>query len=76
MRVHNRGAPIPPGDLRSIFEPMVRHTKDGVDPNPTGLGIGLYIAREIVTAHGGDIEATSTKKDGTTFTVRLPRTPR
>ena len=37
------------------------------------LGIGLYIAREIVEAHSGKIIVTSTAQDGTTFVVRLPR---
>ncbi len=72
VRVHNKGAPIPADDLKLIFEPMVRRTKDGADLNPTGLGLGLHIAREIVIAHGGTIDATSKKQGGTTFTVRLP----
>ena len=37
-----------------------------------GLGLGLYLAREIVTAHGGTIEAESTLGGGTLMTVRLP----
>ena len=37
-----------------------------------GLGLGLYVAREIVTAHGGEIEATSVVGTGTVLTVRLP----
>lgn len=40
----------------------------------SGLGLGLYIAREIATAHGGAIDVTS-NNDGTTFCVSLPRTP-
>ena len=39
---------------------------------PPGLGLGLYVAREIVTAHGGEIEATSRLGKGTVMTVRLP----
>ncbi len=38
-----------------------------------GLGLGLFIVREIVTAHKGTVEATSTESEGTTFSVRLPR---
>jgi signal transduction histidine kinase len=75
LAVHNRGAPIPDKAKKSIFEPMVRH-HHGNGGNPAGLGLGLHIASEIVTAHGGTIGVTSTAKKGTTFTVRLPRRPR
>jgi signal transduction histidine kinase len=40
-----------------------------------GLGLGLFVAREIVTAHAGTIAATSEPGSGTTFTVRLPAEP-
>ena len=41
---------------------------------PTGsLGLGLYIAERIVSAHGGRIDVESSEEAGTTFTVRLPR---
>lgn len=40
----------------------------------SGLGLGLYISREIALAHGGSITAAS-QADGSTFTVRLPRVP-
>lgn len=73
--VQNRGPLIPANDLRRIFDPMVRATNNG-GKNPTGLGLGLYIAREVVTAHAGTIGVTSTEGEGTTFTVRIPRRPR
>jgi signal transduction histidine kinase len=38
-----------------------------------GIGLGLYIAREIVIAHGGTIAVASSEGAGTVFTVRLPR---
>jgi signal transduction histidine kinase len=38
-----------------------------------GLGLGLYIAQLIAHAHGGDIDVESSGRDGTAFTVRLPR---
>ena len=71
LAVHNSGPPIPASALGTIFEPMVRN----VDPARarTGLGLGLYIARELVAAHGAAIAVISTKAAGTTFTVRLPR---
>lgn len=71
LEVHNGGASIPASALTSIFEPMIRHVGD--DHRNTGLGLGLYIASQVVIAHGGTLDATSTDADGTTFTVRLPR---
>ncbi|WNG15747.1 ATP-binding protein [Cystobacter fuscus] len=72
MRVHNQGAPIPP-DLRPhLFEPL---TRGGPRPGQSdrSIGLGLYIVRQIVLAHGGQVEVYSTADEGTTFTVRLPR---
>jgi signal transduction histidine kinase len=73
LQTHNQGTPIPEGALKNIFEPMVRQPAQHGDKNATGLGLGLYIAQEVVTAHGGTIRVTSTAKEGTTFTVQLPR---
>ena len=69
----SRGDPISPELLPSVFDPFRRgaaqaEKRSGVD----GLGLGLYIVKEVVLAHGGSIEVTSTVEDGTTFTVRLP----
>lgn len=75
LQVHNGGPPIPEKTLESIFEPMVR-SAENIGKNATGLGLGLFIAREIVIAHDGTIGLVSTKKEGTTFTVQLPRKPR
>lgn len=52
---------------------MVREPGRDEDPNTTNMGLGLSIAREVVTAHGGSIDVTSTAQDGTEFTVKLPR---
>lgn len=77
LQVHNEGPPIPKSRMKEIFDPMVRHRSSAPngDKNVTGLGLGLYIAREVVAAHGGTLSVTSTQKEGTTFTVRLPRHP-
>jgi signal transduction histidine kinase len=72
LRIQNRGSPIPPELLVRIFEPFQR----GIDADTgvkSGLGLGLYITRTIVHAHGGAIAVTSTAEEGTTFDVRLPR---
>lgn len=72
LSINNAGRPIPESALNSIFEPNVRNVRDTAKP-PSGLGLGLYIAKELVTAHGGTLGVTSTDAAGTTFTVRLPR---
>lgn len=68
--VHNVVAPISPRDLARLFEPFER----GTDASSTGrsIGLGLYISRQIVAAHGGTISVDSTAGDGTHFTVWLP----
>jgi signal transduction histidine kinase len=75
LSVHNEGVPIPPHAIPAIFSSLNRATAlDGeVHPESVNLGLGLYIVEEIVTAHGGTIAVTSSEKDGTTFTARLPR---
>ena len=73
LRVRNEGPPISEGATKKIFDPMVRQPSQNGDKHPTGLGLGLFIAREVVTAHGGTIAVASTRKEGTTFTVQLPR---
>ncbi len=74
LSVHNEGAPIPPEILATIFDPLVRHaTPESAARRVGGIGLGLYIVREIVVAHGGTVKVISTREEGTTFTVRLPR---
>ena len=74
--VHNRGAAIPPDQLNGIFNPMKAREspENAAGRGPTGsLGLGLYIAERIVSAHDGRIEVESSEASGTTFTVYLPR---
>jgi signal transduction histidine kinase len=66
--VHNEGKPIPEALRMTLFDPFRRARQSG-----SGLGLGLYITRELVRAHGGDVSFTSSAETGTTFTVRLPR---
>jgi two-component system, chemotaxis family, CheB/CheR fusion protein len=67
--VRDHGPGVPAKDLRTIFE---AYTRLGQPRQTPGLGLGLYVAREIVTAHGGEIEATSRTGRGTAMKVRLP----
>jgi signal transduction histidine kinase len=74
--VRNRGKPIPPESLQVIFNPLVQigALEGDSDQRPSSsLGLGLYIAREIATGHGGTIQVTSTAAEGTAFIVELPR---
>jgi signal transduction histidine kinase len=71
--VHNSGPKIEHTMLAQIFEPLKRGLDHQVVSGTDGsMGLGLYIAREIATAHGGDIAAKSDDIE-TVFTVRLPR---
>ncbi len=73
--VHNEGVPITPDGLRTLFNAMTRaQSNENTKSRPvsTNLGLGLYISKEIVTAHGGTITASSTEDEGTTFKVFLP----
>ena len=68
VEVRDHGPGIPAQVLPLLFLPYARL---GHKPS-SGLGLGLYLAREIVTAHGGTIEAESTVGQGTAICVRLP----
>jgi signal transduction histidine kinase len=71
--VHNRGRMIEQSTLHHIFDPLVRGENAGDNSERDGsLGLGLYIARQIAIAHGGDIVVRSDEIE-TVFTVRLPR---
>jgi len=71
LAVKNQGDPIPNEDIASLFEPF---QSGSAEPDVGGhLGLGLFITREIVAAHGGRIEATSSRDAGTTFTVHVRR---
>lgn len=73
VEVTNLGKPIPAASLQSIFRPLIQLPADGDERPRTSLGLGLFVAREIAVAHGGSIVVSSTEANGTTFTVRLPR---
>lgn len=66
ISVHNLGPVIQEVELKQIFEPFFT-TK------AAGTGLGLSIVRRLVLAHGGQIDVSSTERDGTCFSVQLPR---
>jgi signal transduction histidine kinase len=68
MAVINKGNPIPAAAMQRLFQPFER---GAVRPDQQGLGLGLYIASEIARAHGGKIDATSSR-DETCFTFSMP----
>ncbi|MEJ7685980.1 MAG: sensor histidine kinase [Variovorax sp.] len=74
LSVHNPGAPLPKALMENLFEPLVRY--DDGTPSETqagaNMGLGLYAAHEITSAHGGTISVTS-NEGGTRFAVLLPR---
>ena len=74
LEVNNRGVPIPQASIPHLFEPFrrgpgvqERHASGG------GVGLGLFIVREIARAHRGDVEVRSCEPEGTTFSLVLPR---
>lgn len=69
LTVHDRGAGIAPERLPSLFEPFERAVPR---EHFGGLGMGLFIAKAIIEAHGGTISAKSAAGEGATFLVRLP----
>jgi signal transduction histidine kinase len=73
FEVKNIGPVIERSALERIFDPLHRGAEHDNKNDPDGnLGLGLYIAREIAKAHGGEIEARSDDME-TVFMVRLPR---
>lgn len=72
LTIRNGGKPIPPELLSFIFNPLTRPHRPG-ERRRGSLGLGLYIAKEVVKAHGGVIDVESEAETGTVFTIRLPR---
>ena len=74
VAIHNRGPAIPEEELDGLFNAMKRQGADAPGSGPSGnLGLGLYIADQIVAAHKGTLAVESSDEHGTTFTVLLPR---
>jgi signal transduction histidine kinase len=73
LEVRNYGSVISAAERAQIFEPLVRGSTAGRRDDRSGLGLGLYVCREITRAHGGRIEAWSDEAEGTRFIIHLPR---
>ncbi|WPP02398.1 sensor histidine kinase (plasmid) [Pseudomonas sp. HR96] len=74
FRVHNSGDPIPSGRILGLFNPMGQyHPQVPLNHGPqASIGLGLYIAAQIVAAHDGIINVTSDEDHGTEFVVKIP----
>jgi signal transduction histidine kinase len=74
ITVHNMGTSIPMETQKLIFQSWTRGQDVKHPPEQdTHLGLGLFIAKLIAEAHGGDISVISNEQAGTTFSLRLPR---
>ena len=72
MEVHDEGPGITPDKLEAIFE-RFRQIDSSSTRRAGGFGLGLFIVKNLVDAHGGRIDVTSRAGEGTTFTVHLPK---
>lgn len=70
LSVKDYGVGISKQDQKSLFERFFRGS-DAQKRTFPGVGVGLYITKQIITRHGGEIWVKSNKKDGTTFSVQL-----
>jgi PAS domain S-box-containing protein len=73
FEVENQGPPIPAERLAHLFDPFQRYVVAGAPPGPqVGFGLGLFVTREVVRMHGGEIHVRSAE-GLTSFQVMLPR---
>jgi signal transduction histidine kinase len=73
VTVNNQGPTVATEVMAQLFDPFVQGSQGGRVARGQGLGLGLFIAQQIVVAHKGSIDVASTQEEGTTFTVRVPR---
>ena len=69
--VRDQGKGIGATDIERIFEPYERGARNG---EPKGLGLGLYISRQLAVSHGGELRVASKPGEGSTFSLHLPCT--
>ena len=77
FEVKNDADVIAPAKLRSLFDPVksfaIRPPQERVMSRVQNLGLGLYVVKEIVKAHEGEVTVTSSAESGVKFSVHLPR---
>jgi signal transduction histidine kinase len=73
VEIRHFGAGIPPERLGRVFEPLFEPWPPGSPYYEGRAGLGLFLARRIIEAHGGHVVAESAPGGGTVFRVRLPR---
>lgn len=74
ISVRDRGVGVPPEHRAHIFDRFYQAHKGGALTSMAGMGLGLYISRQIVELHGGSIDAEFPEDGGTRFVVTLPVT--
>ena len=72
LQVASRGTPIPPALTATLFERYVKGGRAQGHRGATGAGLGLYIAREILRAHGGELTLVASNATETLFDMCLP----
>ncbi len=72
VAVKDRGLGIAAEDMDTLFTRFGRIRRDPASRSIMGTGLGLYLSRELVRAHGGDIRVQSSPGSGSTFTVIVP----
>src|SRR5438270_11798396 len=72
VSIQDPGVGIPEDQLDAVFG-LFYQAEDPVSRRTGGMGLGLYISREIISRHGGRIWAESSPNQGSTFSVALPR---
>ena len=72
IRVSDQGMGMAPEQMTNLFQKFYR-TPDARRSGIKGTGLGLYLVKQLVEAHGGTISVSSTVNRGTTFTVEFPK---
>jgi signal transduction histidine kinase len=70
--IRDHGIGIPAAALPHLFTRFYRAPNAAARATTSSMGVGLFVVRELVQAHGGTVAVTSAEGAGSTFTVRLP----